>query len=367
MKPNTHTVLIVDDDSFQQEFLKILLEAEGYKVIIAANGPQALATVSENIPDLILLDLIMPGLSGFQVAQKLKEDPETRQIPIVVTTSIDEHDKRIQALEIGVDDFLNKPVNRIELLVRVKNLLQSRAYFKQLQNRQAHLLQLENLASVGTLITSVTNEINKPLQELQAVVGQAQILSPDNKQLAELLAQATGQIERIDLVVHNMGLYIKSISNLPSTESCDIKHVLKQVLELLDSKMKAANIHIETDIAADLPPVMCSSEGLMHVLVHLLLNAHDALQGCPQPRIKINIKPTEDHQLVLSVSDNNADIAENMYSLISDPLFSTKLPDVCAGLGLALACHFIEKSGGSISVDSAVGRGCCMKAVLQTA
>lgn len=367
MKKNTYTLLIIEDDYFQQELLKIWLEAEKYEVLIAANGEQALSIIAEHKPDLILLDLVMPKLNGFQVAEQLKSNPETRQIPVVVVTAVDDHDKRIEVLEIGVDDFLNKPVDRIELLVRVKNLLQSRTYFKQLQARQAHLLQLESMASVGTLITSVTSEINKPVQELQAIIALAQQQSANNPPLIDLLDKATHQVERIDLITHNTQLYIKSISTQSTEERCDINRVLEQVLELLANQMNEADIKIQTDIDANLPLVMCSTEGLMHVLVHLLLNAYEVLQHCLEPCITISIKTTEDKQLVVSVCDNNADNAGNMYSLITDPLFNTKLPEVCNGLGLALACHFIENSGGSISIDSVVGRGCCMQVVLKTA
>lgn len=366
MKKNTHTLLVVDDEYFEQELLKMLLKGEKYEVIVASNGEQALQIVTQNKPDLILLDLVMPGLDGFQTAKLLKENPETRKIPVVVVTGMEDRNKRIEALEIGVDDFLNKPVDKIELLVRVKNLLQSRTYFKQLQDRQAHLFQLESLASLGTLINSVTNEISKPLLGLQEVIALAQAQCVDDSQLPDLLAQATQYAKRIDLVVHNMGLYIKSISGQPMTESCDITRVLEQVLELLTNKMEEANIRIQTDIAPDLPLVQCSAEGLMHVLVHVLLNAYDGSQDCPEPIINICIKAIADKHLELSVFDNNIDVAENMSMLATDPLFSTRLPGVCESLGLALACHFIEKSGGSISIDSVVGRGSCINVMLKT-
>jgi DNA-binding response OmpR family regulator len=368
MKKNTYTLLVIEDDAFQQELLKIWLEAENYAVLIASSGEQALNILAEHQPDLILLDLVMPGLSGFQVAKHLKDNPETRQIPVVVVTATDDQNKRIEVLAIGVDDFLSKPVDRIELLLRVKNLLQSRAYFKQLQARQAHLLQLESMASVGALINSVTSEINKPLHELQAIVGLAKEHSANNIQLIDLFAKATQHIERISLIAHNTQLYVKSISTQSMMdECCDISKVLEQVLELLNNQMVEDNISIQTDIEPDLPPVLCSAEGLMHVLVHLLLNAKDAVQNCPQPCITLSVKASEDQHLIVSVCDNNVNNTENLYSLITDPLFNTELPEACTGLGLALACHFIEEFGGSISIDSVAGRNCCMRVTLKTA
>lgn len=364
MKKDAQTLLIVDDDYFQQELLKNWLTKENYNVIVASNGRQALEIVKQHKPDLILLDLVMPELDGFETANYLKENPDTKKIPVVIITSEEERDKRIRVLDIGVDDFLNKPIDKIELLVRVRNLLQSRAYFQQLQERQAHLFQLENLASIGTLINSVTRELSTPLDGLKTVIYEAQKTQPEH--IGTILDEASEHIEHIDLVVHNLGLYIESIST-SSDSTSDISVVLEQVLELLNYQMEAEGIKIQTHIKPNLPTVLCSNEGLMHVLVHLLLNAKEALQDTQNPCIDITIDLAGEHTLLISVNDNNTETTEDIALTITDPLFSAKLPQVCASLGLALACHFIEGSGGSISVNGAAGRGCSMNVMLKTA
>jgi phosphoglycerate-specific signal transduction histidine kinase len=226
-------------------------------------------------------------------------------------------------------------------------------------------MQLEMMASLGTLIASVTDEINKPLQRLHTIFQATEGDEAEASQNADWLVQAGEQIERIDTIVHNMGLYIQSGAEQQPTQTSNINVTAAQVLELLADKFTAAGIRVETEIAEDLPLVACSAEGLMHVLVHLLLNAYETLQDYPQPYMTVTIAPLETEQLVVSVCDNNIE-AENLCTLMLDPLFSTKLPEVSGGLGLALACHFVEGSGGYISIDSTVGHGCCIKAVFNT-
>lgn len=117
------TILVVDDNEQNLELLLAYLEDTGAKLLTARDGVEALASVAATRPDLILLDVMMPRMSGFQVCAKLKQDPATREIPIVVVTALNEVADVERAVELGADDFLTKPVNRLELRTRVKSLV----------------------------------------------------------------------------------------------------------------------------------------------------------------------------------------------------------------------------------------------------
>jgi PleD family two-component response regulator len=117
------TILIVDDDLFNLKLLKTQLAVAGHAVRTASSGEEALAAVAEQLPDLILLDVMMPGIDGFEVARRLKADSRTRSIPIIMVTALEDNESRLKGLEMGAEDFLSKPVNRAELQMRVKNLL----------------------------------------------------------------------------------------------------------------------------------------------------------------------------------------------------------------------------------------------------
>jgi putative two-component system response regulator len=126
--PANATVLIVDDERAYRELMESFLKLEGYSSRTASNGLEALEAVGKEPPDLILLDGEMPEMNGFQVAEQLKSDPATQHIPIIMVTSLSDKQSRMRGLAAGVEEFLNKPVDRAELVVRVSNLLRLKAY-----------------------------------------------------------------------------------------------------------------------------------------------------------------------------------------------------------------------------------------------
>ena len=132
--PTPHTadeparILIVDDERHNRQLLEVMLLAEGFQLLTASSGEEALAMVAGQPPDLILLDVMMPGMDGYQVAASLKGNPATKNIPIIILTALDNRNARMLGLTAGAEDFLTKPVNRAELCVRVRNLLRLKAH-----------------------------------------------------------------------------------------------------------------------------------------------------------------------------------------------------------------------------------------------
>jgi CheY-like chemotaxis protein len=129
-------VLIADDNQPNRELLEAYLDDEGYEIVMAHDGEHTMELVAEQHPDIILLDIMMPRLSGYEVCEQLKANPETRKIPVLMVTALNEMGDIEKAIEKGCDDFLKKPVNRLELQTRVRSLLRVR----HLQNERDRLL-----------------------------------------------------------------------------------------------------------------------------------------------------------------------------------------------------------------------------------
>ena len=121
--PRPADVLIVDDERANRELLQIMLEPEGYELSVAASGEEALASVAKHPPDLVVLDIMMPGMSGYVVTSRLKANPATRHIPVLVLSSLDDQSSRAQGAGTGADGFLSKPVSRRDLCELVRTLL----------------------------------------------------------------------------------------------------------------------------------------------------------------------------------------------------------------------------------------------------
>jgi PAS domain S-box-containing protein len=121
-------VLIVDDERHNRELLEIMLAPEGFLLQIAVSGEEALARVAEQPPDLVLIDVMMPGIDGYEVTTRIKSNLATKHIPVIMITALDDRDARMRGLRAGAEDFLTKPVDRAELSVRVRNLLRLKAY-----------------------------------------------------------------------------------------------------------------------------------------------------------------------------------------------------------------------------------------------
>ena len=171
-------ILVVDDTPANIKLLGDLLAAKGYAVSTAVNGEEALARIAAEQPDLVLLDVMMPGLSGYDVCRRIRSDPATALLPVVMCTSLDPQQERVKGIEAGADDFLSKPVNRPELFARVKSLLRVKALHDEvtalnssLERRVAdQVAEIERLARlkrfvsprVGDLILS--GEVDDPLR-----------------------------------------------------------------------------------------------------------------------------------------------------------------------------------------------------------
>jgi len=197
---NPDKVLVVDDTPHNVKLLADLLAIKGYAVATATNGEEALAKVASDPPDIVLLDVMMPGLSGYDVCQRLRANPATALLPIVLVTSLDPQQERIKGIEAGADDFLAKPINQPELFARVRSLLRIKAlqdevhrhtlalqdWNTQLEQRvAAQVAELERMGSLKRFFAPA-------VAEAILSAGEQSILSPHRREICYVFIDLRG-------------------------------------------------------------------------------------------------------------------------------------------------------------------------------
>lgn len=171
MEPGEDTkparILIVDDQPLTRELMTLVMQAQGHKTLVATNGAEAIAIVEKRALDLVILDVVMPGLDGFEVARRIRSGARNRNVPIIMVSALDDKESRIQGLAAGADEFLTRPVDRVELKVRVQNLLRMKRFQDELASHNAVLerkvelrtseLERSNRETIHTLIRAAAH------------------------------------------------------------------------------------------------------------------------------------------------------------------------------------------------------------------
>jgi two-component system, NtrC family, sensor kinase len=195
MKTKQTTILIIDDDPLTHKLLKIILQSAGHIVEEAYRGKEGLELAGRIQPDLILLDIMMPEMSGFEVIRRLKNDAHTAETPVIFLSAKIESEDKVRALELGAADFVNKPFDRAELLARIRTQLKLRSQEetlkeysqnleKMVEERTRLLIHADRLASLGALSAGIAHEINNPTT---FITGNLQTMEHFWKKAAEFI------------------------------------------------------------------------------------------------------------------------------------------------------------------------------------
>jgi len=193
-------LLVVDDTPHNVKLLADILGAKGYRVDTAASGEEALAKVAGAAPDLVLLDVMMPGLSGYDVCRRLRADPATALLPIVLVTSLDPHEERVKGLDAGADDFLQKPIHQPELMARVRSLLRIKALQDEVRRQAAELaawnatLEARVRAAAAQIegLGRLKRFFSAPVAEAIVSEGEASLLAPHRRDICAAFLDLRG-------------------------------------------------------------------------------------------------------------------------------------------------------------------------------
>jgi two-component system, sensor histidine kinase and response regulator len=354
------TILVVDDNKRNLQVVGNILHEEQYKVAMAINGPTALKLAAQLKLDLVLLDIMMPEMDGFEVCKKLKENEETREIPVIFLTAKVETDDVVEGFNLGGVDYITKPFKQKELLVRIKthlDLLQSKRKIAE----QASLLQSNN-AFKDRLFSIIGHDLRSPLSSIKFTIDMIKsgVIELGDDFFHELIDQLAKTTDEAFTLLENLLGWAKSQSgNLPVVpEEFSLKEMAESIARLQKLNIINKNIELFLDINENLN-VYADNQMINTVLRNLLSNA---IKFTPNGgKIQILATKTNDHSVQVSVVDSGVGISEeNMKRLFNNtnPLktYGTN-NEAGSGLGLILCKDFVEKNGGTLKVRSEEGKG----------
>jgi signal transduction histidine kinase len=363
------TVLVVDDIEQNVMLLEAYLKLQGYIVEKAFNGEEALRKVELNLPDLILLDIMMPGIDGYEVCTRLKNDPKTQFIPIVMVTALQDIEDKIKGIEVGADDFISKPFNKEELFTRVKSLLRIKRLRDALQDSyQTVAKQNEELIALNQMKDGLTHMIVHDLKNpLSAIMGYLRIITgkmlgevPD-KQMDSLLAAYRNSEYLLTMIANLLDINRMEEGKLNlKYELFDIREIIQQNLESLEVLAEPDKKKLAMDVPDNLPEIEADKGLLYRVLTNLISNAikHVYAKG----HIKVTAAVDKEKSLLqVNVVDNGEGIPKEYQDKIFQKFSqveSRKLgKKFDTGLGLTFCKLAIEAHGGNIWVESEPEKG----------
>ena len=337
-------ILIVDDAVDTVELLKKRLRFEGYDTAEAYDGEEGLQKAAEYNPDLIILDVMMPKLDGYEVCQRLKSDENTKYIPIIMLTAKAEVESKIKGLDIGADDYLAKPFNYKELSARVKSLVTSK------ESREK-LVEEEKAEALEQMMGEVEHEIRNPLTSIGGFARRVYEKLPDGDPNKKYMEMIINDVARLENMI-NQVLELKTTAS-SSGELTDINEVIRGAVKLFEQDFEDKGIQVRIELADNPPRISVDTRQMEIALANLVKNAIEAMQKEPR-LLKITSHITNGY-IVIRVSDTGKGISKDKIKNIFDPFFTSKVRG--PGLGLTFTRKIIREHRGTVSVESEPGKG----------
>jgi signal transduction histidine kinase len=417
---STLRILLVDDTPTNLKVLAEALQGQGWKTLMAADGESAIEQVEYLRPDLILLDVMMPGIDGFETCRRLKANPASADIPVIFMTALSDTIDKVRGLELGAVDYITKPFQQEEVIARTKlHLRLSQLTFKleqqvtertqelsqslqQLQEMQLQVVQSEKMSALGQLVSGIGHEINNPINFISGNIACINNYANDLFQLIELYQNKAGEVEitdfqeEIDLPylssdfpkmissmkegisrLKEISLSLRTFARADKDDmtAYQVEDGLNSTVMLLGHRIKADEHRPMIQVVKQYgttPKINCYPGQLNQVFMNLLANAIDALE---EANLKSNrtyadieanpnqitirtITNPESNTLEISIQDNGTGISEAIRERIFEPSFTTKEVGKGTGLGLPISRQIIEeKHQGKLACRSIEGQG----------
>lgn len=360
INPSEYKILIVDDVMSNVLLLKVLLTNEKFAIATASNGRQALEQVEKENPDLVLLDVMMPDMSGFEVAQHLKSNPQTAEIPIIFLTALNSTADIVKGFQVGANDFISKPFNKEELIIRVTHQISLVAAKRLILSKTEELQR--TIAGRDKLYSVIAHDLRSPMGSIKMVLNMLILNLPFEKigaEMYELLTMANQTTEDVFSLLDKLLKWTKSqIGKLNVVyQDVDLVEVTDGVIEIFSMVASLKKIRIR-EMKPERMMVNADIDMLKTVVRNLLSNAIKFSKENSEILVKME---EVNGMAVVSVQDHGCGISEEGQKklLHADTHFSTfgTNNEEGSGLGLLLCKDFVVKNGGKLWFTSKEGEG----------
>ncbi len=340
---NPPRILVVDDNADNVELLTKRLKALGLETREAYDGEQALEKVASEDPDLVILDVMMPKLDGFEVCRRLKSSERTRKIPVVMLTAKREIPDKIRGLDTGADDYVTKPFNPQELMARVRSLLN-------LRTLEAKRVTEEKLGALGQMAEGVAHEVRNPMVTIGGFARRIRERLEPGDPLREYAEHIIKEVERLESMVEEI-VRFKALMISPY-ESVALAPLADRVLEAARAPLERAGIRVERRYEPGLPPIEGDPGNLEMALGNVVENAVEAMEEGGLLTVSL---ASEENRVRIEISDTGCGIAKGALSHVFDPFYTSKMTG--AGMGLTMVHRIVTRHGGDVDVASQPGTG----------
>lgn len=351
----TGRVLVVDDVEANRLLLRDLLEVRGHEVLEASDGAEALKLVAKSAPEVVLLDVQMPGIDGFEVCRRLKAAPATAALPVLLVTALSDRDHRLEGIRAGANDFITKPIDGADLMLRVRNALQTRRLFTEVETQYRKLEQLEALRD--NLVHMVVHDLRSPLTavygNLQLIQLDVEPLGPDAAETLSVTLRSTQRI--IDMVSDLLDVSRLEAGKIPlELEPVDLGVLAAETVRNVGAG--ARRIHYDPPAAT--VTARCDPKVIGRVITNLLDNA---IKFTPDgAAVRITVALDQGAGARVAVHDVGPGIPAEAQEVIFQKfgqVSGVKQARRSSGLGLTFCKLAVEAHGGRIGVESVVGHG----------
>ena len=376
---NSIKILVVDDVEANRLSLKYLLEEyfENLSIILANNGEDALRIAFKDEIDLIILDVQMPGIDGFETAKYLRLNAKTKNIPIIFLTAIFKDDEfQEKGFEIGAVDYLTKPIQNnqfinkinlyIQLILKNKELEEKNLYLHdilkrerelQIQMRNQHqiILEQKKMVALGEMIGNIAHQWRQPLAVISAAAGGLRLYK-EHDLLTDQLFESS--LETISNTTQYLSKTIDDFRDFIKGDDkkvvFDLSQNIEKCLEIEKAILNRHNINVIKDFVDGIK-LYNFENGLLQCLINIINNAKDAMENIDEDDrfLSITTKKIDNTHIKIAIVDSGGGVNENVITKIFEPYFTTKHQSQGTGLGLHMTYNIItDAMGGKISVEN---------------